>query len=196
MSVGVVTGVFGDDKWDELALKLAAPSVEAQTVKCEYILSRGKTLAEARNDGAKALDTEWIIFLDADDMLDSVYVESMLDDVDASGVRQPSTIGFYEDGSMDEQANLIPKKDLKFGNYLVIGSMCRREDFLAVGGFDPALLALEDWDLWLRMSKAGVTIGARPKAIYMVGVNQGSRNMDMNAQKVAYNLIRKKIKNA
>ena len=173
MSVGVVIGTYGDiDVWSPLVLR-AVESVNQQSVKPEKIIWRhGATLHEARNEAIETLDTEWVIMLDADDELDPLYVEAMLDG--DGDIRQPATLGI-QDGVEDDEPVVIPRKNLLDGNYIVIGAMCRPADVLAVGGFRD-FSVLEDWDLWIRMALSGKKIVPVPKAIYRVHVNRGGRN--------------------
>lgn len=193
MSVSVIVGTYGDSSWVSKA-KEAMESADNQTVKpLEVIHFHDKhNLCNARNSGAEMASGDWLIFLDADDALDSRYIEEMLSDVDDSTLRQPSTLGVYPDGSEDDEPVLIPERSLLKSNYLVIGTMCLRSEFMAVGGFDPELPVLEDWDLWIRMWKNGSKIGARPEAIYRVGVNPNSRNSNSGLHGRYFNKIRRK----
>jgi GT2 family glycosyltransferase len=119
-------------------------------------------------------DAEWLIFLDADDELDSHYIEEMLKG--QGDIRQPSTLGVVN-GKEDDYPVLIPPHPGGFlvGNHLVIGCMVRRKLFLDVGGFRN-LPILEDWDLWIRCILYDGKVGTVPKAIYRVHVNPNSRN--------------------
>lgn len=193
-TVSVIVGTFGDDEWKKMAEKAMA-SARAQSVQPDFLIhSHAVDLATARNEGANMCQSKWLIFLDADDTLDPEYVKEMLVD-DPSTLRQPATLGVYPDGTTDPEANMIPERPLTQSNFMVIGTMCLREQFLAVGGFDPSLPVLEDWDLWLRITRAGGVIGKRPKAIYRVGVNPGSRNMqarDVGAR--YYEIIRNRYR--
>lgn len=175
-AVGVVIATYGDiSVWGELAHR-SIMSVERQTVLPEVVnWSHGDTLQEARNRGAAACDTEFLIFLDADDELDEGYVEAMLNS--SGDIRRPATIGVYEDGSTDAAPVLIPVPEggLTQSNYIVIGAMIRKQDFLNVGGFNDFPI-LEDWHLWLRLVRAGAQIVDVPGAIYRVHVRSDSRN--------------------
>lgn len=185
--VSVIIPTFGDDSWRSIASRATASAI-SQSVECAVIRKHCETLQEARNQGAEDAETEWIIFLDADDELDHRYVEAMLD---ASGdIRRPATLGIVN-GIEDDEPVMIPKKDIKTANYIVIGAMCRRDDFLAVGGFDD-YECLEDWDLWLKMIKNGAEVVDVPNAIYRVHVTPNSRNSNVKAHHEAYRRIRRK----
>ncbi len=188
-TVGVVVATFGDwEKWYPIGQRAVA-SIKAQTRPPDlFCWPHGETLAEARNFGAKELGTEWLIFLDADDELDPGYIEAMLA-VGEGDIRRPATLGVYEDGTQDDAAVMIPRRDIDTANFIVIGAMCRRELFLAAGGF-PELPILEDWACWRKMIQAGATVVDVPDAIYRVTVSSGSRNQDHRLHATTYRLIR------
>lgn len=188
--VSIIISTFGDEAWRNMALTRALPSAENQTTKAEVILSHEDTLSEARNNGAKKASGEFLIFLDADDELDSRYVEMML--TGTGDLRQPSTLG-VSDGVEDDAPVLIPRRDLFISNFLVIGSMCRKSIFEQVGGFNE-LPALEDWDLWIRFALAGARITSVPEAIYRVHVSRFSRNQNTKVHHETYLHIRGKYR--
>jgi glycosyltransferase involved in cell wall biosynthesis len=187
-TVGVVVATFGDwEKWHAIGQRAVA-SIKAQTRPPDFFVwPHGETLAEARNFGAAELRTDWLIFLDADDELDHGYVESML--AAEGDIRRPATLGVYENGTQDAEPVMIPRRDIDTANYIVIGAMCRREMFLAAGGF-PELPILEDWALWRAMVKAGATVVDVPDAIYRVSVRSDSRNQDHGLHSAIYRQIR------
>lgn len=187
-TVGVVIPTYGDKTWVKRAERARA-SVENQTHTASAIYSIHEAdLQSARNIGAKYCGTDWLIFLDADDTLDPRYIEKMLEG--EGDVRQPATIGVYEDGHRDQEAVLIPKKPLLDGNYVVIGAMINRDVFDEVGGFRDWPL-YEDWDLYLRLEEAGASFGHCPEAIYEVFVKENTRNLPARSiQEKYYAVIR------
>lgn len=188
MTVGIVVATFGDlDVWAPLARRAIA-SADAQTVPTPVTWVHGESLAAARNEGVEIIGTDWVIICDADDELDSGYVESMLTAV--GDIRRPSTYGIYPDGTEEDCPSMIPVRDIRVSNYIVIGAMFRREMFLEVGGFDSSLSALEDWDLWLKMVLKGAEVVDVPSAIYRIHVSEGSRNMSTSDHSAAYQVIR------
>lgn len=193
MKIAVVIGTFGDIKeWAPLVQR-ASRSVTAQTRPADCVSwIHAATLQEARNVAAAGADScDWFIFLDADDELDPLYIESM----EAAAIQgsvdiiQPSTLGVYPDGHEDVEPVLIPERDLSTGNYLVIGSMCKASMFFNVGGFDDYPM-LEDWALWLKLRNCGARIGKAPAAVYRVAVRANSRNTDEAVHGQVYQQIR------
>jgi hypothetical protein len=178
--ISVCIGTYGDERWKRLAQLRAVPSVERQRaapVDCHAV--HGSSLHEARNQAAEQAAGEWLCFLDADDELDAHYLEAMAQGLQADGpvkrLLQPSTLGVYPDGRTDATPVLHPPKDLHISNYLIIGTMVRREQFLAVGGFAD-LISHEDWDLWLRCWIDGAVVQPVPDAVYLVHVRRDGRN--------------------
>uniref|UniRef100_A0A7S3G0Z0 Glycosyltransferase 2-like domain-containing protein n=1 Tax=Palpitomonas bilix TaxID=652834 RepID=A0A7S3G0Z0_9EUKA len=122
----------------------------------------------ARNFGAAAADTDYLLFIDSDDLMDVTAVEKMLFCLLFSpshvSLCAGRTMFFYEDGRIMNYGS--PGFDasnrflhFNFGN---INHLVRKEHFLAVGGNDQALWrGLEDWDFFLRLANSslwGITI--------------------------------------
>lgn len=193
MDLTVCTGTFGDSHWSSLARERARPSVESEGVPWTHE-HRG-SLADARNAALQFVETEWVVFLDADDELEPGYVEAMgraTADVRGPLVRymrdgrernlwQPRVFGHEHDCTAD---------CLRDGNWLVIGSAVRTELVREVGGFRDFDWS-EDWDLWLRCWLAGATFELIRGAIYRAHVRPDSRNRapDQAAKLAAHGAI-------
>lgn len=192
MSSCCVIATYGDfHVWDPL-IHRAFESANNQTVPFDRILCwHDRDLASARNYAATALwenHYEWICFLDADDELDPGYNEAMLK---ASGdIRRPCTLGVVN-GREDDFPVMLPRKNPIDGNFMVIGSFVRTEQFLRVGGFDEYPV-LEDWAFFLKCIIDGATIGDVPEAIYKVHVTPNSRNTNASLHGRVYSEIRAK----
>lgn len=191
--VTVVIATFGPDykKWDDLAQR-ARKSVERQTVHPRVVRSHMDTLHDARNIGAVQANTEYLIFLDADDELDRHYVEAML--ASHGDIRRPATLGVVG-GIEDDFPVMIPRAPLLDRNFIVIGAMIRKDFFLRVGGFEDYPV-LEDWCLWLKMVEAGAEVVDVPDAIYRVNVQEASRNQPAEITNYGrtYSEIRKRFR--
>lgn len=170
--MSIVVATFGDAAWMDLATERAVPSAHAQTLPAREVLGIHEvSLHQARNRGAWEAQGEWLLFLDADDQLDPGYLEAMA--TGTADLRGPA-VRYIRDGRPDE-LKIWPAQDLRDGNYLVIGTLVRRDMFWAVGGFRDWPI-YEDWCLWQRCWKAGATIESIPDAVYVAHVTAGSRN--------------------
>lgn len=102
-----------------------------------------------RNQLSKSVETEWIAFLDDDDV---VYDNHILE---ASAAAEKSDIiytwcdsigrGNFNPNSFFDETRL-----LRDGNFIPVTTFIRTSVFKEVGGFD-LNARLEDWDLWKRL---------------------------------------------
>jgi glycosyltransferase involved in cell wall biosynthesis len=123
-------------------------------------------LAAARNAGFAASKSDYITFLDADDRLLSEALEigeRML-------MRHPEAVlayGAYRfinaAGEIISGKNYVARLDEPYLQFLRIGNFIgmhatviyRRERLAAVNGFNETMLACEDYELFIRLSKTG-----------------------------------------
>lgn len=185
MDVTVCIGTYGDfDFWNQLAHRRAWASVPPE-VPVAYVHER--TLAVARNEAASYAKTEWLCFLDADDELERGYFEAMEQataDLRAPAVRYVPW-GSRPNAPVPGRAAKVPRvvshnhdcavECLDYGNWLVIGTLVRRELFEQVQGFREWAV-YEDYDFFARCWKAGATAEAVPSAVYRAHVRANSRN--------------------
>lgn len=168
----------------------AISSVLGQSVRPAVVYVHDETLAKARNSGLAAVQTEWTVFLDADDRLDLYFIEKMLAAAGDADLVQPMTRGMYADGTVDHDAVFIgPHSSILEGNWLVISTMARTSVVRAAGGFRE-LPILEDWDLWIRCIRGGAKIGRAPGAVLQVAVNESSRNSRQDDDRLHHEVYR------
>ena len=128
----------------------------------QLIRQENRGLAAARNAGWRALDAEFVLFLDADDRLEPRALDRAL----RCFARVPEC-GFVYGGHryIDRDGRSIgeryePPGDVAFehllrGNFIAMHGtvLYRRARLIDVGGFDESLPRCEDYDLYLRMAK-------------------------------------------
>ena len=176
-TISVCIGTYGSPKWAALAQRAIASARHQATPAHEVLHLHAHTLHEARNGAAQDATGEWLCFLDADDELDEHYIEAMTLAADHVGpaLLRPATLGIYPDGHTDDEPVVHPPKPLLRANFMIIGTLIRRDQFLRLGGFDD-LPVFEDWELWIRAWRDGAALRAVPDAIYRVYVNTTGRN--------------------
>lgn len=125
---------------------------------------------------------DWLCFLDADDELSPNYLSAMRDAWDRRVSRDgtptlltPST-SYVRSGGKRPRSRVLPRTDLRFQNWLIVGTLIERSLFETLGGFRDYPHGLEDWDLWTRAWKHGVEIVEVPKAIYYAYWNNDSEH--------------------
>lgn len=122
-------------------------------------------LSRVRNLAAEEVTTDWIVFLDADDWLEPLFIERAeqllasrpeLDVVttDMTIVRGDRTHRFRAS---------VPAfwNELLTRNSIVQTSVIRRSLIRRLGGYDPSL-DFEDWDFWIRVLQSGGRIARLP----------------------------------
>lgn len=197
MIVSLAVSTFGSVDWEQRGAALAETLAVEQSDAHEVIRVHSSVgLADARNRAAAEASCDWLCFVDADDTLLPGFTSAMAVAAarhDGPALIQPATrfVGDAETPQMDERGLIRPHADLIAGNHLVIGTLVRRDQFLDVGGFDPDLDVLEDWDLWIRCWQDGAVIDSCPDAVYVVHVNADGRNLGAGRRRdEVANLIR------
>lgn len=174
-SITVIVATFGDPEWAETAERIALPSVAAQRDDLdELILTHGDTLHEARNAGAREATSEWLCFLDADDRLEPGYLQAMLATDEHHAAAQ---LLLYPAVAQPGRPPIIPtpRPSIWQGNWMVVGTLIRRDLFLECEGFwdEPAW---EDWSLWIRAVELGAVPVYAEGAVYTAHTTPHGRN--------------------
>ena len=116
-------------------------------------------LASARNTGVKNSTGYYILPLDADDKISPFYIEKTIgvDDI------VPVFVKYFGDFDFEWRPPLEHPKlsDFMNGNQMVCCTLYKREIWDNIGGYDECELmrnGFEDWDFWIRATKAGYTV--------------------------------------
>ena len=116
----------------------------------------------ARNLAAKEAKTEWLFFLDADDVLEPTALSDFRGHLDASSGRLNLLYADYDYIDADGTRCRVEKRAFEHRkirpmpyNYFNIGMFVRRGRFIEIGGFDEDMTFGEYWDLALRYIAAG-----------------------------------------
>lgn len=124
-------------------------------------------LSRSRNDGIAIARGDWVAFLDDDDLWAPTKLRRQLESVAGDGDAVLSWTGvvvFDERGRVERFDHASPadalERRLCADNALggPSGVMARTSALRQAGGFDEALTALQDWDLWLRLAPLGTGV--------------------------------------
>jgi glycosyltransferase involved in cell wall biosynthesis len=140
-----------------------------------YMRSEWDNISLARNAGAAATTSPFLLFLDADDRLDKQYVSKCLQ------VMHDPRVGIaYGDlqcfGDETTRRN-IPAFDrgvMEKTNFISSHALMRRQAFDIVGGYRVIPHAYEDWDLYQRILGTPYT-AVRANAMVLYNVHHDSR---------------------
>jgi glycosyltransferase involved in cell wall biosynthesis/GT2 family glycosyltransferase len=154
----------------------------------EHPVNRG--LPAARNSGIRASASEFILFLDSDDLLEPTAAEKwfwfLLSHPEFAYVSGYS-VGFgdnqylWQSGFQDQAANLERNRI----NHIL---MARKNVVLAVGGYDEDMRSgLEDWEYWIRSASQGFWGASIPEYLHWYRTNQNptSRWIDLQEAHIA-----------
>lgn len=142
-----------------------AEILSAYQQRIRVIHKQNAGLSAARNTGISEARGEWVVFLDADDILYPQMVETSLkratgysqeniviighlaDRIDEHGAKTAS-IGEYAE--RDTEVRFL---DLMVMNRFPATVFARKKALIELGGFDVNLPASEDRDMWIRVSE-------------------------------------------
>lgn len=126
--------------------------------KVKVISQVNKGLASARNTGIMNASGEWIMPLDADDVLDPKCVGELLFKAQETGadVVAPSLREFGLSSAVVILKENITLADMRLGNHLGYFSLIRRSVLQEVGGYSPRMeKGWEDYHLWINLLTRG-----------------------------------------
>jgi glycosyltransferase involved in cell wall biosynthesis/GT2 family glycosyltransferase len=133
-----------------------------------YLEQPNRGLGAARNAGFDAARGEYIVPLDADDLLAPAYVAECL------GTLRHSDAGFaYTDfqlfgtQSYQERPGEYNLYRLLDRNYLTYAALIRKAAWSEARGYDESMrLGYEDWEFWLRLGSLGCFGRYAPKSLF------------------------------
>lgn len=150
-------------------------SYQQRDPRFRYVHQTNSGLSSARNTGIKNALGDFIIFLDADDLISEEKIRAHVDHFsqsDAIDISYSSALyfahdrpqEFYKRSSLDQRP-WMPKisgrgyealKELVSGNIMPVSSPCMRRRVIdQLVGFDESLPCMEDWEYWLRCALNG-----------------------------------------
>ena len=148
-------------------------------------------LSSARNFGIEQSIGEWLLFLDADDMLISDHLNEVYQVISSKSDANLIQTGYHhmnEDGKQilhsvmpGENPELLPS--ILTQNIGPVHTITiRRSIITQMQGFDEKLNSCEDWDMWIRVAKFGIKKESINKAL--VGYRLASNSMSRNAERM------------
>ena len=131
---------------------------QASHLVSAYIEQPNRGLGAARNAGFRAAQGDYVVPLDADDLLDGAYIAECVAALDGSGSDAAFAYSDYQVfgkrsyGEKPGEYNLYRLLD---HNYLTYAALIRKRDWEEAGGYHEPMKGYEDWEFWLRLGAQG-----------------------------------------
>ena len=187
VSIAVLIGTYGEQKWASLALKRAYPSAAAQLAFSDVVQHHhdpnGDVARECGISSPKASMTTGFAS-------STPTTSSRRATYRRCGARsRPPRSSIRRRSSRRKSSTSIraardppkvwPVQDLRLGNWLIIGTLVPgRFTFLEVRRLRQAWHGYEDWELWLKIDKLGCRVRKVHDVTYIAHVDPKSRNRD------------------
>jgi glycosyltransferase involved in cell wall biosynthesis len=138
-----------------------------------YVYQENRGLAGARNTGIRNSCGQYLSFLDSDDLFLPENLSLLVTELENNpdvGFVSGQVIPVDENGKPVGKIfeNHLPSDPsfLLLGNPVQVGCMMlRRSHQEKVGYFDESLRSYEDWDMWLRLARAGCKMRWLPRPV-------------------------------
>ncbi|HVS00991.1 MAG TPA: trifunctional glycosyltransferase/class I SAM-dependent methyltransferase/polysaccharide deacetylase [Thermoanaerobaculia bacterium] len=140
-------------------------------------------VSAARNAGLALARGRWLLFLDADDLLDPAYLDRMT--AALAGGADAACCGWCfvdPQGRRGPALFAPPAEDLfvpltRSCVFAIHTCLLRRDRVEEVGGFDTGLTTCEDWDLWQRVARSGARFAQVPEVLALYRMRTGSASL-------------------
>jgi glycosyltransferase involved in cell wall biosynthesis len=190
--------IVNDGSVDEYCL-MKLKSLEGHD-SIRIIHKENSGVSSTRNMAVKEGHGEYILPLDADDMILSGYIKTGVNIIKNNPKISPVYCDTIHMGEMQglEKRPKWSKERLIQGPFIVNSSIYSREAYNLVEGYDTSLQGWEDYHLWLKMMKKGFLGKHINKGlfIYFHHEKDGSVSTDANKnQQLLYKTIMEKISN-
>lgn len=190
-----------DDGSPSEATKRALSTIEPflERIGGRMIYSENGYLGAARNELARNSDSEYLCFLDDDDVADPELVETLVRAATASGADVTNCLNVFMPEVQRDQVLASSKPWPKKVSYLptagplelapksnVFGAataLIKRSAFESIGGYTELKgVGHEDYELFVRMLQSGFTLDVVPEPLYLYEVDRPSMISNTSAE--------------
>ena len=159
---------------------------------------RPEGVAKARNHGVRTATTPWVAFIDDDDLWAPTKLRDQLDAIGRDGEALWSCVGsVVVDPDLRIVRHSPVPRERDVADHILCynhipgggsGVLVDRALVLDVGGFDPGLSTLADWDLWIRLGlRSPLAAVDAPRLAYVEhgGMSRSARNIEHELETMA-----------
>lgn len=135
---------------------------QGHPVTAAYIEQENRGAPAARNEGFRHAKGEYVLFCDADTLMEPTMIAQLVGALHAHSEASYSYSGFYF-GWKKFPSQAFDPVALRQNNYIATMALLRAEVF---PGFDESLKRFQDWDVWLTLLENGKTGVFVPALLY------------------------------
>ena len=150
----------------------------AKDGRFKYFKKENGGVSDTRNYGIARSAGKYILPLDADDLIDSEYIQEAVSVLE----HNPSVKVVYCNAELfGEQSGQWNLPDYSFegllrSNMIFVTALFRKSDYLQTEGFSPEMKGgLEDWDFWLSLLETGGDVYKLSQTYFLYRIRDKSR---------------------
>lgn len=151
--------------------------------KARVLHTENRGVSAARNLGISEARGEYILPLDADDLIAPEYMQRAVGVLDAEpevGIVYGERVLFGE----KEGSDALPEYDRRailVDNCICPAAFFRKCDWEAVGGYNEKMVhGWEDWDFWIALTSLGKQVVKIPERLFFYRVRSASRDHSLS----------------
>ena len=150
----------------------------------KYLNKVNGGLSSARNKGIENALGEYILPLDADDLIHSEYLEIAIHSFATNNSLNLVYCNAYkfglENGEWD--TGMYDYRKLLLFNHIFCSAIYRKQDWMRVGGYDEQLKSgWEDWAFWIKLLNKDSIVHKIPKILFYYRTKQSSMLKNLEA---------------
>ncbi len=151
----------------------------AESLGARCVVDDTKCIAAVRNTAVRATKAAAVATLDADSWMSPHTVQAILEHVSEPQFIGGGTVIWPERVSIGIFFSLLALLPYVMRRRVSAGMFWfKRENFDAIGGFNEALVSVEDIDFAVRLKAYGLSLGKRYGTIYRHGITTSCRKFD------------------
>lgn len=166
--------------------------------KIHYFFQKNQGLAAARNKGIALTQSDYILPLDADDILDPKYLEAVTSLFEKDPSIKIAYTRVNRFGAIKQEMIL---EDYSFElilqrNMITATALYRRKDLNLTSGYDPRMRGWEDWEFWISLLNRDDKVAKYSEPLFLYRQRPGSMLNSISSVDAAFNKLYIFIKHA
>lgn len=187
--------IINDESTEQLTIDVLNNLSKDQELLILNIKNSG--VSYARNYGIKKSSGKYILPLDADDKIESTYIEKCVNILE----KNKAEIVYCLCRNFEANNKLLCLKDFSVKimlqtNVVFCSAMFKREDYDKTTGYNSNMIyGLEDWDFWLSMIEQNLRFYRINEVLFYYRIKNESRNNNVNKNLELYNKAVEQLRN-